>query len=557
MLWQKEESKDAVYMDIFGPKCSTKVHKKANDEIAACKGEKKWQKNDEHARNELNLGINLLELKDYLNAIECFNKCLCFAEIDAEIQSDIHGAAFAKRAICFYHLKMYDKCLIDIELAKKANCPRNLMKILNQRIDECKKFINGGNLVQTNGPVLSYEPNPQLPILANVVNIETTPGSADGQKRIIANENLKVGDTIFVEPCDFGETHAAKYKNCAICFNNDNNLIPCGNCTAAMFCYGKCQENSFHEIECTVKPFEILTDNTAINFRLPLIRSMLMAIQLFPSVDELIQFVEETVSMTPSDMPEITSDAKSKYRAFLQSPAVPVCRPYLPLVFSIFKTFLNQDGIADMFKSKKYRRFLAHLMVKHFLVLEKNAIICFRLYNVIGEPKKQVKKVIALYMSIWKDLFNHSCTPNIGFQLRNGSIVGFVLRPIEKGEELFYTVEEKMPESYVQRRAFLQNHLQIDCKCELCTSGADKAPMNSVISSDPEYQFIQECERDAFDGKLSTQAFDMAKEHCESVLEKYGRLPWCKEIKYIIMIYHILLTECSPFTSNAQNTKAV
>lgn len=174
----------------------------------------------------------------------------------------------------------------------------------------------------------------------------------------------------------------------------------------------------------------------------------------------------------------------------------------------------------------------------------------------MGEPKKQTKKVIVLYMSIWKDLFNHSCTPNIGFQLRNGSIVGFVLRPIEKGEELFYTVEEKMPESYVQRRAFLQNHLQIECNCELCTSGVNKTPTNPIISSDPEYQFIQECERDAFDGKLSIHGFDLAKKHCESVLEKYGRLPWCKEIKYIIMVYHILLTECSPFTSNAQNAKS-
>lgn len=549
MLWQKEESKDDVYVDIFGPKCSTKVHKKANDEMAACKRQTQWEKNNEHALNEMNLGMNLLVLKDYMNAIECFNKCLAFAEIG----SDIHGNAFAKRSSCFYHLKMYDKCLIDIELAKKANCSRNHMKALNQRIDECKKFVNDGNLMQSNGPQLSYEPNEQLPILANAVTIEITPG---GQQRIIANADLKVGDTIFVEQCDIGETHASKYKNCALCFKSTENLIPCGQCTAAMFCYGKCQENDFHEIECAVKPFEILTDNTVINFRLPLIRSILMATQLFPNAEELIQFVEETVNMTPSDMPEITSDAKSKYRAFLQSPAVPVCRPYLPLVFSIFKTFVNQDGIAEWFKSKRYRRFLAHLMVKHFLVLEKNAIICFRLYHVNGEPKKQAKKVIVLYMSIWKDLFNHSCTPNIGFQLRNGSIVGFVLRSIEKGEELFYTVEEQMPESYIQRRTFLQNHLQIDCNCELCTSGVNKIPTNAIISSDPEYQFIQECERDAFDGKLSTQGFDLAKEHCESLLGKFGRLPWCKEIKYIIMIYQILLTECSPFTSNAQNVKA-
>lgn len=361
MLWQKEESKDTVYVDIFGPKCSTRVHKKANDEMAACKGEKEWQKNNECARNELNLGMSLLELKDYINAIECFNKCLCFAEIGTEI----HGIAFAKRSSCFYHLKMYDKCLIDIELAKKANCSRNHMKTLNQRIDECKKFINDGILMQSNGPALSYEPNEQLPILANAVNVETNP---EGQQRIIANDDLKVGDTIFVEACEFGETHGAKYKNCALCLKSSENLIPCGECTAAMFCYEKCQENFFHEIECAVKPFEILTDNTVINFRLPIVRSILMAIQLFSSVDELIQFVEETVNMTSSNTPEITSDAKSKYRAFLQSPAVPVCHPYLPLVFSIFKTFLNQVGIADMFKSKKYRRFLAHLMVKHFLV---------------------------------------------------------------------------------------------------------------------------------------------------------------------------------------------
>src|ERR1700753_3100604 len=109
-LWKKESNAaDAIYIDLFSSfglrgqtTAETKFLPRKCNDIST------------KLRNEGNI---LFERKLWSAAMEKYNESLCFAEIGTENVSLI----FANRSTCFLRLKMYEKCLNDIELAKKAN----------------------------------------------------------------------------------------------------------------------------------------------------------------------------------------------------------------------------------------------------------------------------------------------------------------------------------------------------------------------------------------------------------------------------------------------------
>lgn len=72
-----------------------------------------------HLRKEGNKSYCRSEM---VRAIEKYNASLCFAENDSEQI----GLAYANRSSCYFQLNRYNECLIDIELAKKANYPERI-----------------------------------------------------------------------------------------------------------------------------------------------------------------------------------------------------------------------------------------------------------------------------------------------------------------------------------------------------------------------------------------------------------------------------------------------
>lgn len=65
-------------------------------------------------------------------AFDLYNESLYFAN-----PGSVHiSLAYANRAWCFYKLKRYDQCLDDIELAKEAGCPHDLM----EKFEACKTY---------------------------------------------------------------------------------------------------------------------------------------------------------------------------------------------------------------------------------------------------------------------------------------------------------------------------------------------------------------------------------------------------------------------------------
>lgn len=50
------------------------------------------------------------------------------------------------------------------------------------------------------------------------------------------------------------------------------------------------------------------------------VRGILVAINMFPTVDEFMKFVEETLELHPKRLPDSLTDQKSQYEVFLELP---------------------------------------------------------------------------------------------------------------------------------------------------------------------------------------------------------------------------------------------
>lgn len=309
MLWKKESIRnDSPLVDILA-KCDGHKFFRILDKIGDSK--KVLEKNAKLSKHYRFKAACQLELKNYLEAIELLNEALCFAKNDSE---DL-GYAYVKRSLCFFNLKMYDKCLTDIKLAKSNNCPlvweANIIKLQ----DSCKKMLKVSTDTQYDSHFeskLSLKVNEQCPCIANVIQIE---GKEKLGQCITATRDIDVGQTIMVEE-GFVWSSNENYRRCCVCMKTTTNLVPCKNCTDSLMCHGICEKDQLHEIECDMA-LQIIND-AKINFHL-LVRSILMALRTIPNVNELIRFVERVVSGENHVAIKSVSTSLSRYAVFLEN----------------------------------------------------------------------------------------------------------------------------------------------------------------------------------------------------------------------------------------------
>lgn len=210
------------------------------------------RKSNEKAEKSRNEGNKFYVDRNFHDAIEKYNESLCFAVKGSEA----YGMAFANRSAVYFEMKMFEKCLKNIELAKSNGYPEKNFSILDKRVMKCEEQIKAGNEVKKDeSPFefikLSYKANPKLPFVADCLQLKS---SEKFGRFIITNQDLKVGDIVAIEKPKFGiiksdsryETclESNKYLRCSYCLkDNLLDLIPCGSC-----CSGKIVE-IFNTIE--------------------------------------------------------------------------------------------------------------------------------------------------------------------------------------------------------------------------------------------------------------------------------------------------------------------
>lgn len=530
-LWQKESNeKAALYVDIFktyNPKelttlyDNTQLLKNHIRETAA------KEKTKEMAIKGRIAGNVIFAQKKYFAAMKQYNMALCFAIHESEEMALIYG----NRSACFFQLKMFDKCLLDIELAMKAKYPQDLIEKLNKRKANAEKSIAKGLSATVYDPKLSYGASEQIPVMARAVKIDIDQNHG---RRVIATKDLSVGEIILSEPLYVGQSIGGEYTCCNICVKDNENLLPCKKCIRAMFCRG-CEKNSIHRLECDIRDITMQTSRHETNGFHSIIRTILMAMELFRTIDDLMKFVEQNKA-TESSVPQFT-DEKAKYKTFLNLPAGVIVPITMQLVYCIYHTMLANSEIAGMFNTIKYRRFLMHLILHHDLALKNSALV-------LGKDVEESTKTgenMAYYFGLTYRLFHHSCVPNVVIQFGNGSSSGVIVRPVKENEELFISlIGHNLPGSYIERQIMLMDR-QIQCVCELCVLRLETLPTDTVLKENMEYLTLIIRSSRYVGKRVTEKSAKIGKVDFESFLQKYGRRSWSEEMQFLTQIYHYIL----------------
>lgn len=152
LLWKKQSNDaNALYVDIFKNINTEYPYLPTISEYEAdfLKDQRKSidspsnanEKNIELSTEYLVKGEEKFQVKKWTEAMHLYNQSLCFAPIDSE---NVY-LAYANRSTCFLNLKMYEKCLVDIDLAIKSNYPQKLMPGSEQRRADCLKLKQSGD----------------------------------------------------------------------------------------------------------------------------------------------------------------------------------------------------------------------------------------------------------------------------------------------------------------------------------------------------------------------------------------------------------------------------
>lgn len=526
MLWKKESnSKNAMYVDLFQSPLVTTQYFLNQVSKMECKANGLYYKNDLIANKYRYNGNQMFTMNRFNDAIECYNKSLCFAENG----SKTIGLGYANRSTCFLQMKMFKKCLADIELAKQNVFPAHLMEKMEKWTIECMKLMETEkDQGETNEPKLDFEANDKYTCLANVVDIQS---NDEFGRHMIALEDIEVGKTVMVEQCYIGVTKFDHYKSCNICLKENQNLIPCEKCTSALFCIN-CKENHLHGIECEI------------NFGCPagfkfmdVIRSISLAKNLFANADELIALIENLLTSNASSVEPINLiDPQSKYRAFFQlCPNWPTYELCLTQAYLFYHMLLDQNDMSAFFHTKAHQRFLMHLVQHHISMILRGA------YNKRIVPIGGIN-ITDTYINIIAKNLNHSCTPNVCHVIKDGYINCIVIRPIKKNEQLFisYLTWDNC-QSEAERQEILK-HRYVNCKCERCE--LKSLSSNRQMQLDTNFQFIRKMfnNQTLYKGLYDRKQIDLMKEKCFCFMQTYGRMKWSIEMDRIIDVLSFLLS---------------
>lgn len=281
------------------------------------------------------------------------------------------------------------------------------------------------------------------------------------------------------------------------------NLIACEHCTGDMFCNEECMKRgNLHAKECGIELLDAMTKL--------ILRSIVIGMESFDSIEELMRFVEEAVVDNPSkEIPISTVDAKSKYRLFLQLNKCDINGlgsfvAFIVAAGNTYRSISTVPCIKNSFDSKEKQRFLMHLTSHLAIVWKSNAI------SDVGKESDSSE----LFLTF--SLFNHQCASNLhNFEITNSICI--TQRPIKKGEQLFVSY---IPDEWPNRREYLHNKFGFWCNCAKCEpQNLSRQQLNAIIL-DPDFQFICNHYKD----KSNEDRMEL-RNRCIIFLDKFGCSP--------------------------------
>lgn len=493
-LWKKEKTQSVVqFVDLFAElnKYNVPIGKSHCESTI-------FFKNNQLSINLRNLGNEEFSRGEWNNAMNYYNKSLCFAEIGSENVA----LAYVYRSMCFFHMKKYRETLVDIAHAKNALVSEQQLPDLDKCRRECENLIIASEKTVENFPKLSYDEHEQFRGLANVLDMKI---SEQFGRHFIAKCDIPVGKIILEEDGLIGVRKDNETMCCSNCLQVHASFIACQYCSSTLYCGMKCEKlNTSHKFVCGTR-FNLL--HHEIRFHM---QAIFRALEAFHDVERLMPFVEQSL-IDRENLTMPLNDAKSKYSFFFQLSKSQPAADDIFLVNTIYMNLMEIPRIIELFDSVVKRRFLMHLVAHHFLVILNNTH-GGRTYQSLG--------------NIFS-MFNHSCAPNL-LQYFDKKQHLVTIRPVKKGHQLFICYLGKGNQSLDERRKTLKSNWNFVCTCERCNP-SDEAFDRNLIVSDPHFEFV-------LSGYLEEKSTEVLRK-CSEILNKYGHSPWSEEIQFVINIY--------------------
>lgn len=495
VLWKKEsDSADACFINLLSDRQLNPQSYELFKLICSTK------KDDEKSIELRMKGNQQIKQKNWPAAMELYNQSLRLATAGSEHVSLV----YANRSVCFLQMKKYDRCLVDIELARKANYPERLMHKLKEREATCLKLMNDepSKLDEEFKPALSFDANEKFPCLANVLEIRN---NDEFGNHIVATRDIDVGQIVVLEDVFASTVFSDDKTLCRTCMKSAQNFIPAEKCSDAMFCDGSCIEsNGTHKFVCGTpcnqcRLLALLTELT------------LKAITAFPNTESLMDFVLADHSFDLHGDAKYETDAQSKYAWFLslyRPPQGDVNALVTDLISSVYNCVLEMPDIKHRFQSKRDKRFLMHLILQHWFIMESTTMSL--------ERQAKTQSEDANIVAIFQSLMNHSCFPNVSHHRHGNQMITYTVRPVKMGERL------------VIDNGLLNKQKQ--CKCSKCNPSWQQEDRNRM-KSEPDFKDIKQIKDD---DAMRPDECSVLKDKMANFLTKYGSQPWSPEIEEVI-----------------------
>lgn len=406
----------------------------------------------------------------YLNAIDEYNKSLCFAQLDGD-QFQL-SVSYANRADALFRMDLPMECLKSIELAEAAGYPDHLRDRLKLMAARCEEKIEASDHQERHKYrlKLTQPSHDKIPFMAKCLQLRQ---SEEYGRYVVTTQDLQVGDVVMIEqPFIVCLRPLMRYKRCAHCTAGDQRhaLMPCGTCTNALYCSQECLKEAwlvYHRFECRIS--EHLNDLD--EFTAMALRSLLVGVSVYGGLDEYQEYMatNATKEITAFDL-DYTKEKRDRkleflvlhQMHFLDSQMSTEDRNYWMRRTAEVVHLLVQAKVFGGDISSPLTTFLLNTIYRYTIT---NILNCYE----TSVPQKHGKEFVTVSQHLTMAMLNHSCAPNVQRLHQGGQQVLMVVRPVARGAQLFdnygmvYTGEGRK-----RRQEHLLNQYGFRCGCVAC-----------------------------------------------------------------------------------------
>ncbi|XP_014212940.1 SET and MYND domain-containing protein 4-like [Copidosoma floridanum] len=363
----------------------------------------------------------------------------------AESGSEELALAYCNRSALLLHLKRYEECMVDIQMATQITKSEQLKAKLEVRRVHCLAMGKGSKREKSSGQCRKIPLEARMKASKNIPCASESIAISFNEKygwHIIAEQDIEPGTVIAVEKALASiPEKSCMYLNCTHCLNMAWNGIPCDSCTAAVFCSENCKKEAllqYHDVECSLLPL-LCADSLGHNYVIRVaVRIYIIAIKK----EGLAHILEVASNLKNS---EDTRVKKFPYNNVFRSHTI--------------------ESMYNLLETENYSNFEESLFdysYSHYLPREE-----------VDEASenKNLGSIITSFCS----LFNHNCCNNVERLFTcNTEIVLFTSRSVKKGEQLFINYGTDIFTENLKQRSSLEKKYDFVCDCRACKEDWNK-----------------------------------------------------------------------------------